>query len=699
MSKAEDFLVEIGTEELPPNDLQTLSNAFANSIQQSLTEQGINFENSKVKIFASPRRLAVLIPQLALQQPEQLVSKRGPAISVAYNADGTPTKAALGFAESCGVNMQALTTQETDKGKWLYFEQKVPGRKTIDILPAIIEHALQKLPIKKRMRWGAGENAFVRPMHWILMLLGAEVVKANIWGITTSNMTYGHRVHQPEPIKIDLPKLYEDKLEQEGYVIANFTARQKIIADEIATLAQAQHGEAVIDQNLLDLVTGLVEYPVALLANFDPEFLRVPKECLISAMQDHQKCFALLDKDGKLMPKFILISNLKSTDPETVIRGNELVMHARLADARFHYEHDLKRSLESRVDQLKTIVYQKKLGSLYDKVTRIQQLAAYIAKTLQADETKVKRAAYLCKADLVTNMVYEFPELQGIMGYYYALNDKEATDVAIALQEYYKPRTANDSLPDNKYALALALADRIDSLVGFFGIGLIPTGEKDPYALRRQALAIIRILIDKQINLVLKELIDHAINLYPTGTFASTTETSNQLLNFFNERMKAWFASNNMQPQIYSAVQSVIDANKMYDPLDIYKRINAVISFQNLPEADMLTAANKRVANILKSCEHIEHMPKNVETSLMSADEERILLAEIDKKEQETKELSSDENYVGILQTLTSLQKPIDNFFEKVMVNVDNNDVKQNRLRLLNRLRILFKQVADISLL
>ncbi len=701
MHKAEDFLVEIGTEELPPQDLQLLSSSLANSIQQALNEQSLTFTKEKVKIFATPRRLAVLIPQLSTQQPEQLITKRGPAINAAYNADGSPTKAALGFAESCGVDIKQLSVQETDKGQWLYFEQKASGKMSIDLLPAIVENALQQLPIKKRMRWGAGENSFVRPMHWILMLLGDNIVPANIWGIQSNNLTYGHRIHNPKPIKIELPELYEDKLEQEGFVIASFAKRQTIIADEIASLATSQNGTAVLDQNLLDLVTGLVEFPVALLASFDATFLNVPKECLISAMQDHQKCFALLDKEGKLMPKFILISNLKSTDPDTVIRGNELVMHARLADAQFHYNNDLKHTLESRVEKLKTIIYQKKLGSLHDKVTRIGQLATYIASNWPTDPLKIKRAADLCKADLLTNMVYEFPELQGIMGYYYALNDKEADDVAIALEEYYKPRTAIDNLPNNQYALALALADRIDSLVGFFGIGLIPTGEKDPYALRRQALAVIRILVDKKINLILEDVIKHAISLYPAGLFdaANSLKTATELLLFFSERMKGWVTSNNISPQVYVAVQKVIDNKNMYDPLDIFNRINAVVAFQKSPQAENLTAANKRVRNFFNNPTQINAHDTAVDSALLSVPEEIILFEEINKKETETKPMQDEKNYSAILQALTSLQQPTDKFFEKVMVNVEDVDIKQNRLRLLNRLRKLFNGVADISLL
>lgn len=696
MSKTADFLVEIGTEELPPNDLQQLSNAFASSITQMLTAQGISFA-SDVKVYASPRRIATFIPQLALMQPEQTIEKRGPAIAAAFNPDGSPNKAALGFAQSCGVDFNALTTQETDKGKWLYFKQAIPGKKTSDVLPQIVETALQKLPIKRRMRWGAIDHTFVRPIHWIVMLLGEDVVKANILGIETNNITRGHRIHQKEPIKIDTAQIYADKLEQEGFVIADFNARKTIIANEIAELAQKHNATAVLDDKLLDLVTGLVEFPVALLANFDTNFLRVPKECLISAMQDHQKCFALLDKQGNLLPKFILISNLRSTDPDTVIRGNELVMHARLADAQFHYDNDLKRTLESRIPQLQTIVYQQQLGSLFDKVERIKKLAAFIAPFVDADVNIAIRSANLCKCDLVTNMVYEFPELQGIMGYYYALNDKEPMDVALALSEYYKPKGAGDSVPTNKYAQVLALADRIDTLVGFFGINLIPTGEKDPYALRRQALAVIRILIDRKINLNIEVLFTEALAGYKEKTFEkNNSQIIKELSSFFNERLKHWFASANIAPQVYSAVHNVLQ--NTYNPLDIFNRIQAVVAFLTQPEALQLSAANKRVTNLLNA-QNANNINVVINKELFATNEEKELFSEIEKKKVQVEELKPNKDYTEILLTLTSLQKPIDVFFEKVMVNVDDEKIKQNRLSLLKSINKLFTTVADISLL
>lgn len=693
MAKAEDFLIEIGTEELPPPELQNLSRSFAELLTKYLAENNIQFDQAKVKTYATPRRLAVLIPQVMAQQPEQVVSKRGPAMNAAYNADGTPTKAALGFAESCGVNIKDLSVQETDKGKWLFFAQKVPGSKTTELLPSLVEKALLQIPIKKRMRWGNGDFAFVRPMHWVLMLFGEDVVKAKIFGIETGNITYGHRIHHPGSLKIDIPSIYADRLEQDGYVLADFNARRETIEQEIMRLASKENGLPIIDQNLLDMVTGLVEYPVALIAGFDKDFLRVPKECLISAMQDHQKCFALVDQRDNLLPKFILISNLKSTDPETVIHGNELVMNARLADAAFHFDNDQKHTLASRVEKLKTIVYQKQLGSLYDKVMRVQKLAESIAPYVDADVSNTKRAAHLCKADLLSSMVYEFPELQGIMGYYYALHDKEAPEVAIAIQEHYKPRTAADSLPGSTCGIALALADRIDTLVGFFGINSIPTGEKDPFALRRQALAVIRLLIEKKIYLSLDALFTAAFSNYSTQLNADSIK---ELIIFCADRMKSWCLTNDSDPKILEAV--IAAEGRFFNPYDFYQRILAVTAFQKLPAAQSLAAANKRVHNLLSKNPIQSHLKQSeINLSLISTPEEQELFSEIQIKEDEIIPFMKERNYSALLQSLASLQAPVDNFFDKVMVMVDDEKVRNNRLNLLYRLRNLFLQIADIS--
>ncbi len=690
MSKFEDFIVEIGTEELPPKDLQNLANSFATSLQQQLADAGINF--GAVSIFTTPRRLAVMIKELAPQQPEQSISKRGPALAAAFNPDGTPTKAALGFAHSCGVEMEDLTKQETDKGAWLFFAQTVAGQKTDLLLPSMIEKSLTQLPVKKYMRWGLGEVAFVRPIHWILMLHGSKVVPTKIWGITSDYLSWGHRIHSPKPIRINTPASYEQQLESEGKVTVDFAKRQQSILQQIETIAKQENATPVIDSDLLTLVTGLVEHPVALLATFQEDFLRVPKECLISAMQDHQKCFALLDANGKLLPKFILISNLSSTDPQTVIRGNELVMHARLADAAFHFDNDKRTSLASRTEKLKTIVYQQKLGSLYDKVMRIEKLAEQLAPSVGAELAITKRAAFLCKADLLTNMVYEFPELQGIMGYYYALYSDEPEAAAIAIKEHYLPKFAQDALPSTPAGIALALADRIDTLVGLFGIGNIPTGEKDPYALRRQALAVLRILIEKNIDLDLQAIFAQAAANYG-GKIADAVPL---LVDFCLERLKSLYLNDGIPAKTFAAVA----ANNITNPADFHKRLQAVNEFQQLEAASSLAAANKRVQNLLDktSLINLHDFPK-VDPKLMTTEEEQALYDALLNKESELIPLFNKADYAAILRTLATLQSPVDNFFTNVMVMVDDDKVRINRLNLLQRLRNLFLQVADVSLL
>lgn len=689
MSKAEDFIVEIGTEELPPKELSNLVASFAESLQQQLTTAGINYNT--VTSYATPRRLAVYIQDLAATQPDQKIAKRGPAVSAAFSADGTPTKAAEGFASSCGTTFSKLGRIKNEKDiEYLYFETMQAGGKTAELIPAMVEQALKQLPIKKAMRWGHGELSFVRPIHWILMLYGKTVIHANIFGLQTDNLTYGHRVHAPKPIRIATADQYANKLEKDGKVIVDFAKRKESILQQITELAEQQMAIPVIDPELLNMVTGLVEHPVALLANFAPEFLRVPKECLISAMQDHQKCFALLDQEQKLLPKFIVISNLSSTDPKTVIKGNELVMGARLADAAFHFDHDQLLTLASRVDRLKTIIYQQQLGSLYDKIMRISAIATHLAPKLDADPAIIKSAALLCKADLVTNMVYEFPELQGIMGYYYALHDKEPAAVATAILEHYQPKFAQDELPKSNVGMALAIADRVDSLVGLFGIGKIPTGDKDPYALRRQALAVLRILIESKISLDLRELFSFAAQQYQAKIKDPTVE----LLDFCFDRLKAWYASADVPAKVFAAVM----ANNPTDPLDFHRRIQAVIQFQALPAAANLAAANKRVHNILQ-----KSLPSNVahhvDPKLLVMLEEKDLYDAIQTKSTEIAPLLKNADYSAILQTLASLQKPVDNFFDRVMVNAEDEKLRNNRLQLLLNLRNLFLQVADVSLL
>lgn len=688
MSKVQDFVVEIGTEELPPKDLTILVTSFAKSIVEQLTTAAIS--HGTVIPYVTPRRLAVFINDLGESQPEQKIEKRGPALSAAYMDDGTPSKAAEGFANSCDVTIEQLTKLETDKGSWLYYEAIVPGANTIDLLPDIVTNALRQLPIKRNMRWGTGELSFVRPVHWVLMLYGKTVVNGNIFGFQPDNITFGHRIHAPAPIKIASADQYAVKLEKDGMVIPDFAKRKEYIRQQIMDIAAIEEANAVIDPELLTTVTGLIEHPVALLAKFDSAFLRVPKECLISAMQDHQKCFALLDQEQNLLPKFIVISNLSSTDPETVVYGNELVMHARLADAAFHFDSDLKITLASRVEKLKNIVYQKQLGTIYDKTIRMQNLAKHIATSVGAEIPVVERAAKLCKADLVTNMVYEFPELQGIMGYYYALHDGEPEDVAKAIVEHYQPKFAQDELPITPAGIALAIADRVDTLVGMFGIGKAPTGEKDPFALRRQALALLRILVDKELELDLLELFEFAIAQYA----GKIKDPAADLLLFCYERLKAWYLTEDVPAKVFASVL----ANKPTSPADFHRRIIAVLEFQHLPAAASLAAANKRVQNILAKSQAAK-LSDNIDPGLLITPEEQTLYKALQEKNAEITPLMNTANYTAILQSLASLQSPIDSFFEHVMVNAEEQKLRENRLQMLHSLRKLFLQVADVSLL
>lgn len=700
MQNTQDFLVEIGTEELPPREIELLASQLDLALKNLLNEKKIAHDGSTESFFGSPRRIAVVIKNVATKQEQQVIARQGPAVAAAYNADGTPTQAALGFAKSCGIDIAQVTKIDTDKGQKLYFEETVPGKNTIELLPEIVESALKKLPIKKYMRWGVGDVAFVRPVHWIVMLFGKEVVNAQIFAVQTGSTSYGHRVLSDKAINITSPDTYETALEKHGNIIPHFAKRKANILDQIAKIEKEVHGIAVKDEALLNTVTGLVEHPAALVATFDPAFLRVPKECLISAMQDHQKCFALLDKDGNMLPKFILISNLTSTDPQTIIRGNELVMNARLADAAFYFDKDQQQTLETRREQLKSVVYVKKLGSIYDKTERIKKLAAMIAKEYFAntDLAHTQRAAELCKADLLTNMVYEFPELQGIMGCYYAKHDKENLDVANAIQEHYQPRFAEDKLPESAIGTILALADRIDTIVGMFGIGNFPTGEKDPYALRRQGIATLRIILEKPVNLDLKALINFA-----SANFKDVQAPSAEYYAFFSDRLKALYLAAGIHPKTIAAVMATIShdpATAEYRPADIDQRIKAVQHFQSLAAAESLAAANKRVHNLLeKSAQNNGTTNVNIVKELLIAAEEQALYKAIQDKENEIAPLLLQQNYTAVLQALSTLQEPVDAFFNNVMVMDEDLAKRNNRLNLLQKLRGLFLTVADISLL
>ncbi|MDQ2993614.1 MAG: glycine--tRNA ligase subunit beta [Pseudomonadota bacterium] len=679
-----DFLVEIGCEELPPKALKTLAMSFSSQVQASLTAAELQFKT--IKWYASPRRLALLITALDCQQAERLVVRTGPTKQAAFNTEGQPSQAALGFARSCGVELDTIPFKE-DR---LYFEQQQPGDTTVKLLPQFVNQALSKLPIPKPMRWGNHEVSFVRPVHWVVMLYGQHVIADPILGVTPTANTFGHRFHHPEAITIQKPADYADILRKMN-VIANFDERSDSIRQQIESVSKT-HGTAIIDAALLDEVNSIVEWPVALVGEFDQRFLNVPHEALISAMQVHQKSFPVKNAAGELVNRFITISNIESKDPATVIAGNERVIRARLTDAEFFYQTDIKTLLHEHAERLKTVIFQAKLGTLFEKSQRTQQLATLIAKQIKADSAQTKLAAQLAKADLMSAMVGEFPELQGIMGYYYASHEKLPADVALAIREHYLPRFAGDDLPTTDVGCAVALADKIDTLIGIFGINQAPTGDKDPFGLRRAALGILRIIIDKQLPLDLRSLLEQAYAQYEITL--PSVNTIEETLSFIMDRLRAWYNSQGVSADIFAAVH----ANYPTKPLEFEHRIKAVQHFKNLPEAKALAAANKRVSNILKKLDvTIDTMKVN--PALFESDTEKNLYNLVQQKGFEAEEFDQRSDYEGALTSLASLQMPVDQFFEEVFVMAEDLDVRNNRLLLLANLRNLFLQVADISLL
>ena len=684
MAKKQDFLLEIGTEELPPLALQNLRDAFVCGIKSGLEKAELTFD--KIEGFITPRRLAVIVKNLIDSQPERLIERRGPAIDAAFK-NGEPTPAALGFARSCGIAIDQIERHKNDKGEWLFYSRKKPGEKTSVLLPDIAREALKRLPVKKPMRWNEHTVLFVRPVHWVVMLFGKDTIDAKILEQKAGNRSFGHRFLCPKALQIDQPKSYLALL-RKGYVIADFNERRESIREQVQKISG---NKAEIDEVLLTEVAGLVEWPVALQGKFDEQFLEVPKEVLMTAMKIHQKYFPVVDK-GRLLAKFIMVSNIDSKDPKRVIAGNERVICARLADAQFFYHQDLKHSLASRLDRLKDVVFQKKLGSLYDKAKRISQLSKILADLLGANLTIASRAAELAKADLMTEMIGEFPELQGIMGYYYALADKEDKKVAVVIKEHYLPRFAGDALPSNLESAAVAIADKLDTLMGIFGINQAPTGERDPFALRRAALGVLRICIEKQLPLDLKICLEYARELYAVSL--PNDNSLDDTLNFMLDRLRAYYLDQKISADVFAAVM----ANKPTKPYDFDSRVKAVMHFKTLKEAESLTAANKRVNNILKQAgDGVSH--QKINPSLLKEDAEKVLAAALEKKIKMVEPLLAAHNYTQSLTILADLKTPIDNFFDHVMVMADDEALRVNRLTLLHRLRTLFLQVADISLI
>ena len=679
-----DFLVELGCEELPPKSLKALRDEFAHGIRAGLEKAGLPFAN--LHAFAAPRRLAVLVEQLAEQQPDRQLIIDGPPVRAAFDAEGKPTPAALGFAKKNGVD---ITDIDRNGDKLRYVKQE-RGQRAVSLLPHIVQASLDALPIAKRMRWGASRVEFVRPVQWLLMLLGKDVVPCEILGQKAGNVSYGHRFHHPAAVAVSEPDAYAEAL-RKANVIAAFDERRTLIREQVEALAQQQGGNALIPEALLDEVTALVEWPVPLVCEFEPRFLAVPQEALISTMQDNQKYFCLVDDNNTLMNHFITVANIDSTAPQFIVEGNQKVVRPRLSDAEFFFNTDKKQSLESRRAALGNIVFQQQLGTLLQKTERVERIAVAIATQIGGDIENAARAAQLCKCDLVTGMVGEFPELQGIMGEYYALADGENAEVAQALREQYLPKSADDVLPKTLTGIALSLADKIDTLVGIFGIGQPPTGSKDPFALRRAAIGVLNIIIQRQLTLDLRDIITVAAQQFFALPKAATVV--DDVLDYVIERLRALYQAQDFATEIFLAVQ----AKNITVPLDFDARVRAVQVFSQLPQALALAAANKRVSNIL--AKHTGAIAANVDAERLVEIAERALAHAVAEQQQKCAPLFASKHYAQALKSLALLRDVVDAFFDNVMVNCDDEALRNNRIALLAQLRALFMQVADISLL
>ncbi|MCP4493557.1 MAG: glycine--tRNA ligase subunit beta [Gammaproteobacteria bacterium] len=682
-----DCLIELGTEELPPKALKILMQDFSALMSKALEDSGLT--PPSVETFATPRRLALLFRDIPLRQPDQSIAKRGPALKAAYDVDGNPTRAAQGFANSCGVKVEQLVQRKTDKGAWLYFENTEPGLNLAELLPDMLNQALMRLPIPKRMRWGDGDAEFVRPLRWLVIMIGDSLVEASIFGIDAATYSYGHRFLAPGKIEIARAGEYEITLLSQGLVMSHFEKRQDTIRNLVEKTAARLGGIAQIEDTLLEEVTSLVEYPVAIDGEFDAEFLQVPQEVLVMTMQDNQKYFAVFDKTQKLMPYFITISNIDSKRPEVVACGNERVIRPRFADAQFFFQQDRKQALSTLRSRLDRVIFQEQLGSIGDKVERIVILACSIGTQIDADTGLVQQAAQLCKCDLMTEMVGEFPKLQGVMGRYYAERDHSPQLVSAAIEQHYWPKYAGDELPRSNVAQCLALADRLDSMVGIFALGQKPSGVKDPFALRRAALAVVRILIEQNLSLDIHKLCQLAAQGLSDKVEADTVV--DEVVDYILDRLKSYYQE---QGIVYDIVDAVLAVKPMLLH-DCDQRVQALNQFQSHAAASALAAANKRISNILKKQALAELPPIN--PALLSEDAEKQLCDQIEKLHDKAADLFTKGCYLQGLELLAQLRPAVDKFFDDVMVMVDDPAIKNNRLALLDQLLRCFRQVADFS--
>lgn len=687
MDNKRDLLFELGTEELPPKSLPGLRDALRDNLAGRLRHNHLAFD--EIHAFATPRRLALIVSGLVTAQPDTFHERKGPALAQAFDRNGLPTQAALGFARSCGVAVEELERESGENGEWLFFREAVRGVRTETLIPEIVNDSLAGLPIAKRMRWGDGSIEFVRPVHWSVLLYGDEVIDAEILGTKAGNLTLGHRFHAPEAIRIRTPSEYAGLLHRRGWVIADFERRRENIRSQVEEAARSQGAVALIDEELLNEITALVEWPVALCGSFDRRFLELPSEVLITTMQAHQKYFPLTTPAGDIFPAFITVSNIESSRPDSVREGNERVIRPRLADAEFFWVQDRKNTLESRCPALQEIIFQKRLGTLYDKSMRVMKLAETIADRLHAESKPAVRAAQLAKADLLSEMVGEFPSLQGIMGRYYALADGESSEVARAIEEQYLPKQAGGALPETPAGQILSIAEKLDSLVGIFSAGMIPSGDKDPYALRRATLGVLRIVIEKQLDLDILELVEFASHLLPEAI--RNDAVSSELAAFLYERLRSYCLERGFKADEFEAVLAV----KPGRPLEFEKRLIAVAGFRSRPAAQSLAAANKRIRNILRKAD--AEMARSVDPRcFVSSEEERLFDAMVQASDAIAPMLERDD-YTAALTRLSDLRESIDAFFDRVMVMVEDSPVRNNRLALLSEIQSMFLGIADIS--
>ena len=684
----QNFLVEIGTEELPPKALKTLATSFADNVEAELNQAGLTFD--KIEWFAAPRRLAVKVLNLATQQPSKEIEKRGPAVSAAFDAEGKPTKAAEGWARGCGITVEQAERIATDKGEWLVHRAKIEGQPTKNLLNDIVANALAKLPIPKPMRWADKTVQFIRPVHTVTMLLGDELIEGEILGVASARTIRGHRFLGEKEFEIQHADQYPQLLREKGSVVADFNERKAEILAKSQAKATALGGVADIEESLLEEVTSLVEYPNVLAAKFEERFLAVPAEALVYTMKGDQKYFPIYDKDGKLLPHFIFVSNINPEDPTAIIEGNEKVVRPRLTDAEFFFKTDLKQKLVDRLPRLETVLFQQQLGTLKDKTDRIEQLAGEIAKQIGADEAKAKRAGLLSKCDLMTNMVFEFTDTQGVMGMHYARHDGEDEEVAVALNEQYMPRFAGDELPKSLVASAVALADKFDTLTGIFGIGQAPKGSADPFALRRAALGALRIIVEKNLPLDLEDLVKKSAALF--GDKLTNQNVVADVVDFMLGRFRAWYQDEGIAVDVIQAVL----ARRPTRPADFDARVRAVSHFRTLDSAEALAAANKRVSNILAKA---DAAIGEINLTACVEPAEKALAEAVLTLRTEVQPLIAKGDYTAVLDKLANLRAPVDSFFDNVMVNAEDPVLRQNRLAILNTLQGLFLQVADISVL